>query len=91
MIKAVLLKPLDGDAEGSVREFSPDEFATLERLGAVVAVDGTAAGQGISEDAGAVQDDAKQAEAPVNKMDADPANKAIEPSVAAIEPSAVAR
>jgi hypothetical protein len=35
MIKTILLKPLDGDPEGSEREFSPDDFARLEAFGAV--------------------------------------------------------
>jgi hypothetical protein len=35
MIKAILLKPLDGDPEGSQREFSPDDFERLEAFGAV--------------------------------------------------------
>lgn len=35
MIKAILLKPLDGHPEGSEREFSPDDFERLEAFGAV--------------------------------------------------------
>jgi hypothetical protein len=42
MIKAILLKPLDGDAEGATREFSRADFDTLERMGAVKEVAGEA-------------------------------------------------
>ncbi len=38
MVKALLLKPLDGDPEGSEREFDHGDFETLEKLGAVRAV-----------------------------------------------------
>jgi len=35
MIKATLLKPLDGDPEGSEREFEKTDFDRLEAMGAV--------------------------------------------------------
>lgn len=35
MIKAILIKPLDGDPEGTEREFGPDDFERLEAFGAV--------------------------------------------------------
>lgn len=35
MIKAILLKPLDGDPEGSSREFDQTDFTRLEAMGAV--------------------------------------------------------
>jgi len=35
MIKAILIKPLDGDPEGSEREFDKVDFDRLEALGAV--------------------------------------------------------
>lgn len=35
MIKAILIKPLDGDPEGTEREFSRDDFERLEAFGAV--------------------------------------------------------
>ncbi|KQT08520.1 hypothetical protein ASG40_11620 [Methylobacterium sp. Leaf399] len=35
MVKAVLLKPLDGLTEGSEHDFEQDDFNRLERLGAV--------------------------------------------------------
>ncbi|EJL57961.1 hypothetical protein PMI09_00666 [Rhizobium sp. CF122] len=35
MIKAILIKPLDGDPAGSTREFSPEDFRRLEAYGAV--------------------------------------------------------
>ncbi|WP_426229298.1 hypothetical protein [Pararhizobium sp. DWP3-4] len=35
MIKAELLKPLDGDAEGTIREFDQTDFDTLVALGAI--------------------------------------------------------
>lgn len=38
MVKAILLKPLDGDPEGSEREFDQGDFETLKKLGAVRAV-----------------------------------------------------
>lgn len=42
MIKAKLLKPLDGHPEGAEREFSQGDFDRLERRKAVVAVGGIA-------------------------------------------------
>lgn len=42
MIKAILLKPLDGDPEGSVREFDRADFDRLVAMGAICADDGTA-------------------------------------------------
>ncbi|KQP34297.1 hypothetical protein ASF27_01680 [Methylobacterium sp. Leaf102] len=41
MIKAILLKPLDGDTEGSVREFDRADFDRLEAMGAICVDDGT--------------------------------------------------
>ncbi|KQP36688.1 hypothetical protein [Methylobacterium sp. Leaf100] len=41
MIKAILLKPLDGDPEGSVREFDRADFDRLEAMGAICVDDGT--------------------------------------------------
>lgn len=35
MIKAILIKPLDGDPAGATREFSPEDFKRLEAFGAV--------------------------------------------------------
>lgn len=35
MINAVLLKPLDGQPEGSEREFSKEDFEALKVMGAV--------------------------------------------------------
>lgn len=35
MIRAELLKPLDGDAEGTIREFDKADFETLLAMGAV--------------------------------------------------------
>lgn len=35
MVKAILIKPLDGMPEGSEREFDKEDFARLEELGAV--------------------------------------------------------
>ena len=40
MIKAELLKPLDGDAEGTIREFDQTDFDSLVALGAVRAASG---------------------------------------------------
>ncbi|MGK2908751.1 MAG: hypothetical protein ACSLE1_02980 [Sphingobium sp.] len=62
MIKAILTKPLDGQPEGTEREFSAHDFERLEKMGAVKA----------AEEA----PDAKAAPAPENKMEAAPANKA---------------
>lgn len=39
MIKATLIKPLDGDPEGTVREFSPADFERLVAKGAVRSAD----------------------------------------------------
>ncbi len=39
MIKAILLKPLDGDPEGAVREFSKADFERLLAKGAIRAAD----------------------------------------------------
>jgi hypothetical protein len=39
-VKAVLTKPLDGDPEGTEREFSQADFDRLEGLGAVRAAGG---------------------------------------------------
>ncbi len=38
MIKAVLLKPLDGAPEGTEREFSEADYALLAAMGAVKAL-----------------------------------------------------
>lgn len=35
MVKAILTKPLDGDPEGTEREFSKADFDRLQKLGAV--------------------------------------------------------
>lgn len=35
MIKAILIKPLDGDPAGSTREFSVEDFNRLEAFGAI--------------------------------------------------------
>lgn len=35
MVKAILTKPLDGNPEGTEREFSKADFDRLQRLGAV--------------------------------------------------------
>lgn len=35
MIKAILTKPLDGDPEGTEREFSQTDFDRLKAMGAV--------------------------------------------------------
>ena len=35
MVKAILIKPLDGDPEGTEREFSKVDFDRLQKLGAV--------------------------------------------------------
>ena len=40
MVKAILIKPLDGDPEGTVREFDKPDFDRLVRYGAVRAVGG---------------------------------------------------
>lgn len=37
MVKAILIKPLDGHAAGTEREFSQVDFDHLKRLGAVKA------------------------------------------------------
>jgi hypothetical protein len=39
MIKAILIKPLDGEPEGSEREFSKSDFDHLVSLGAVKAAE----------------------------------------------------
>lgn len=39
MVKAVLLKPLDGDPAGSEREFNAEDFKRLEAFGAVRKLD----------------------------------------------------
>ena len=65
MIKAILTKPLDGDAEGTEREFSKADFDRLAAKGAVRAADSTAEGEKLAP---AVQNK----KAPVAK------NKAIE-------------
>lgn len=39
MIKAILLKPLDGDPEGTTREFTKADFDRLNAKGAVRAAD----------------------------------------------------
>lgn len=39
MVKAILTKPLDGQPEGTEREFSQADFDRLKRLGAVRAAD----------------------------------------------------
>lgn len=36
-VKAILLKPLDGDAEGATREFDQHDFNVLKGMGAVKA------------------------------------------------------
>ena len=61
MVKAKLLKPLDGHPEGAEREFSQGDFDRLERRKAVVAV-------GIA--------DAKAAPPVINKKAPAAANKA---------------
>ena len=38
-VSAELIKPLDGDAEGTVRDFDPLDFDALEALGAVKRAD----------------------------------------------------
>lgn len=59
-VKAILTKPLDGDPEGTEREFDKHDFDRLEALGAV-------------RKAGA---EGQKAAPPVlNKMDTPPANK----------------
>lgn len=63
MIKAILLKPLDGDPEGSEREFSSDDFERLEAFGAV-------------RKAGSAGE--KQAPAVLNKKAPPVANKTVE-------------
>ena len=35
MVKAILIKPLDGDPPGSEREFNTEDFKRLEAQGAV--------------------------------------------------------
>lgn len=79
MIKAKLLKPLDGQPEGSEAEFTNTDFETLERMGAVERVPDEAAppeppsAPPASE---APAPDVKESEAPENKMDAPVENKA---------------
>ncbi|MBW9113147.1 hypothetical protein JNB88_05730 [Rhizobium cauense] len=63
MVKAILIKPLDGDPEGSTREFSTEDFARLEAFGAVRKAD---------------SEDAKKAPAASNKKAPTVANKAVE-------------
>ncbi|NTD84287.1 hypothetical protein [Agrobacterium tumefaciens] len=43
MVKAVLIKPLDGLPPGTERDFSADDFRRLEAFGAVRRADGKAA------------------------------------------------
>lgn len=38
MVKAILIKPLDGDAEGTVRELNKADFDRLKAKGAVRAI-----------------------------------------------------
>ena len=61
MVKAILIKPLDGDAEGTEREFSQADFDRLVAKGAVKA-------------APAPQN--KMEAAPANKAAGKPAKKA---------------
>lgn len=60
MKKAILTKPLDGDPEGAIREFSEADFERLKRLGAVKE---------------APKPRNKQAKAPLNKRAKAPRNK----------------
>lgn len=53
MIKAKLLKPLDGDAEGTIREFDKADFETLLAMGAVREA---AEGDGLRSDGPTVAD-----------------------------------
>jgi hypothetical protein len=60
-IKAILIKPLDGEPAGAHREFSKTDFDRLKALGAVRALP---------------QKEAKAAPTPSNKMASEVANKA---------------
>ena len=77
MVKAILTKPLDGDPEGTEREFDQADFDTLKRMGAVreaAAEDAKDAGkQEPGEEAQA--GDVKAAAAPQNKMAPEVLNK----------------
>ena len=59
MVKAILIKPLDGDPEGTQREFSKADFDRLLQLGALRKAPPAA----------------KAAPAPLNKKAPAPANK----------------
>lgn len=61
MIKAILLKPLDGHPEGSEREFDERDFDALEAMGAVRR---------------AARENRKAAPKPLDKMARATANKA---------------
>ena len=65
MVKAILLKPLDGMPEGTPREFSQSDFDRLEAFGAV------------REDKA---EGAKAAQEPANKKAPMVANKAAPPA-----------
>lgn len=54
MVKAILTKPLDGNAEGETVEFNKTDFEMLEKLGAV-----TAAPDDGADDADSEEKDAK--------------------------------
>ena len=66
MVRAKLIKPLDGDPEGSIREFDTADFNRLEALHAVV--------EAPEEEAPA--EATKQADPPANKKAPAPKNKA---------------
>ncbi|GLV22003.1 hypothetical protein TomMM35A_18560 [Sphingobium sp. TomMM35A] len=66
MVKAILTKPLDGEPEGTEREFNQADFDRLERLGAVTAAPAEKAPE------------EKKEPAPSNKRAPAPKNKAAE-------------
>lgn len=77
MIKAILKKPLNGEAEGTIVEFTKSDFDMLEQLGAVAAAPDAEE----VEQPTPVPEPVKAAAVPDNKMDAAPLNKA-EPKAA---------
>ncbi|GEM_PF-2871528 len=72
MIKAILKKPLDGRAEGTIVEYSKADFEMLEKLGAVTHAPEPADEAGSTEKAVEV----KAQEPAANKMQPEASNKA---------------
>lgn len=66
MVRAKLIKPLDGDPEGSIREFDKADFHRLKDLHAVIE----------APDEEAPPEGAKQDDPPANKKAPAPKNKA---------------